>query len=710
MTILTNKPQSLFYEQLLCKVDEQILHLQDSRGGFLLDKVHEKTLKHFNNQVIDKPWNNHLLLAALVFVDKNIDPQTSQKILTKIHSRLKELFNHFDLKRITELDVEFHLYEYFKGSFLKEHSDNLRSETLYNFRYTSQGTKTWVSSKLNNEQQTYFEKYLFPMPSYDSRDFSFTKSAKEQAHNTRKSETDAIVPLLPQIRAEGHFRWNQLNRLREAFLKVCEKAKTTNVELPLEFNYDEPDRIGERFYFRLWDKSSFVLNHQDKFTEPTIKSAHKRIGVYSEENNHYFVEFVKADRLNNDEEADSLWFLELFENGVIGQWSQNATDEELIQKRELLNSWGYSEENSSKNPVPFFSQHKGIISPSVFVSVHQDKAKGILFDVEPLFAAATFGLLALDIFTTTGARLNELLQLSNTKECIRTLKVENKLRYSFYAIPKGRDEVESFYISDQTMKLIHSVRKLLKEHYKSDIPKVNYRGQREHIFNEPKPYFFQYHYKAFQQSAIWSTLRFLLHGLHFETQDGKPVTIKTHLLRHAFATEAVQRQKMPIDIVAKILHHRDLSVTGYYSEPTSTQVAQTISNLHDIISDYVDLDEALTRTPETLEKELEEHKEKVGVFNNVLGGTCVTDSVCPSKMDCVGCYAKIPDPEKKHELLDYINWTKDSEKRFKSQGLEAEAMKFRKTRKHAQVELKEIELIEKYREEQQYEPRIQFDK
>ena len=80
--------------------------------------------------------------------------------------------------------------------------------------------------------RSYFEQFLFPMPSYDSRDFSFTKSAKEQAQNTRKSETDAIVPLLPQIRAEGHFRWNQLNRLRQAFLKACEQAKTTNCELP----------------------------------------------------------------------------------------------------------------------------------------------------------------------------------------------------------------------------------------------------------------------------------------------------------------------------------------------------------------------------------------------------------------------------------------------------------------------------------------------
>ena len=283
--------------------------------------------------------------------------------------------------------------------------------------------------------------------------------------------------------------------------------------------------------------------------------------------------------------------------------------------------------------------------------VIKDKAEGILFDVEPLYAGVTFGLLALDIFTTTGARLNELLQISYTKECLKSIKADNKLHHSFYAIPKGRDEVESFYISDQTMKLIAKVVKLLNiiivlKKYQM----LNIAHTRKHLFPEPKPYLFQYHNKAFKDNAVYSCLRFLLHGLDFETQEGKAVTVKTHLLRHAFATEAVQRQKLPIDIVAKILHQRDLDVTGYYSEPTPSQVAQSVSDLHDVISDYVDLDEAVLRSPEELEKEIEEYKEKVGVFNNVLGGACVTDYVCPIKMQCLGCQAKIPQPEKKHEL------------------------------------------------------------
>ena len=50
------------------------------------------------------------------------------------------------------------------------------------------------------------------------------------------------------------------------------------------------------------------------------------------ENNYYFVEFIKAERLDDDEEAEGLWFIELFEKGVIGQWYINLTDNEIKHK------------------------------------------------------------------------------------------------------------------------------------------------------------------------------------------------------------------------------------------------------------------------------------------------------------------------------------------------------------------------------------------
>ena len=100
-----------------------------------------------------------------------------------------------------------------------------------------------------------------------------------------------------------------MKRLREAFLTACKQAEQRkDVTLPLEFHYDEPERIGERFYFRLWDKSSFVLYHKRKFTESIVKSAENHTGTYSEAKNQYFVEFLKAERLEDDDIAEGLWF------------------------------------------------------------------------------------------------------------------------------------------------------------------------------------------------------------------------------------------------------------------------------------------------------------------------------------------------------------------------------------------------------------------
>lgn len=100
------------------------------------------------------------------------------------------------------------MYQYFKGVIFQEHSNNMRNDFLRYYNILIILTKKWLVSKLSLLQQEYFKKYLFPIPSFDSRDFTFTKKAREDAQSTRKAETDAIVHLLPQIRAEGNFRWN----------------------------------------------------------------------------------------------------------------------------------------------------------------------------------------------------------------------------------------------------------------------------------------------------------------------------------------------------------------------------------------------------------------------------------------------------------------------------------------------------------------------
>lgn len=68
------------------------------------------------------------------------------------------------------------------------------------------------------------------------------------------------------------------------------------------------------------------------------------------------------------------------------------------------------------------------------------------------------------------------------------------------------------------------------------------------------------------------------------------------------------------------------------------------------------------------------------------------------------CKAKVPEPDQEDELIEVIQLSKDMEKRFKQMGLEVEVRKAKEMAKQARIELKEIDLIKKYREERNYEP------
>src|SRR2546427_3796320 len=96
----------------------------------------------------------------------------------------------------------------------------------------------------------------------------------------------------------------------------------------------------------------------------------------------------------------------------------------------------------------------------------QEKAQGVLIPVESLYAASLFGLLALDVLTSTGMRMNELLQIS--RNCLVQL-VEDpplhaadqspRLRYLFRLIPKGERTLtlHNYAVGKETIRLVEKV-------------------------------------------------------------------------------------------------------------------------------------------------------------------------------------------------------------------------------------------------------------
>ncbi|MEK4499231.1 hypothetical protein [Bacillus sp. FSL R12-0069] len=130
MTPTTSSPNSPFYKELAGKVDEHILHLRDSRGVCLLDKVDELPMKYFLNQCLDTPWQNQLLLAMLIGRDRNLDARTVYDNIRHINVRIKDIFHVYDLKTFIDFDTEQHMYDYFKGLIYPEHSNSQRAEFL----------------------------------------------------------------------------------------------------------------------------------------------------------------------------------------------------------------------------------------------------------------------------------------------------------------------------------------------------------------------------------------------------------------------------------------------------------------------------------------------------------------------------------------------------------------------------------------------------
>lgn len=562
--------------------------------------------------------------------------------------------------------------------------------------------KKWLGTKFSEEKQVALSAYMLPNVPYDNRDFSARTKAITNAKTKRKEDTSAVTPLLPEIRAEGHLRWNQVSRLRESYRKAIMTAKEQNLELPIDFYYDESEYVNERWHFKLWDISSFDYVHEGK----------NRYRVFKDED--CFMEFIKAEKLDDGTQGDGPWFLDILRLRLLGQWSTEYTTEEHREKVEkYLNQWGYEIGEDGKTSAPFLPGNPGLLMQGFYVTRTQRLSNKLLINIEPIYVACMFARFALDIITSSGARINELLQISYDKDCcVVTVDKSNsppRKNYIFRLTPKGREEPENYYMPEDVFKFMTEILKVLKESYKTEsVPEVQYDvDSRRHLMPKRK-YIFQYQSRHINVFSINAILRFLLHGIVIQSAEGNQVILKAHLLRHAFATHAVQTEKIPVDIVKTLLHQKDIEVTSYYSAPTTQQVSASINSLHENWISYVDIQKGIIRGPEELKEIYNDYREKVGIMSKVVGGICTTDSVCPTKMACMGCGAKVPRPEFREEITAYYNWADESEKRFEQMGLPLEAKKMKIAKNRAKYELKEIQLIEKSQKDETYAPEIRI--
>jgi hypothetical protein len=405
------------FKNLEGKVASDVLSAPRTSGDLTGEwpQVHSRVIGYVVRNVLGKPWADHLTLMASVLCAQRRDVWTVESILRTIHPRFSSLFSLFKLDDVHQWTIDQHFVPYLRGEVLPQDPLPTRISFLKRYMSATNLVVSWFDF-LPADQQDRYRPFLLPTinPFLAEEFHRMEKEWERQQQDHRKQETEAVVPEFTALRAEAHFRYNRMARLWQAYQQAISQVLPDHSNLPLEFSYEEGEPPVERFAFRLWDRRSFVLHpeHASQYHHDTVGSARRHQRQFTDTHNEVFLELIKTERLMDDAPVEGLWFTDILKRGVLGSKARLGTEQELAEKQGWLRQWGYGEDNPKEAVSPFEAYHHGLLtwpdasstgrSIATFIFEAQRRTDGTLIPVESLSAATTFGLLALELLTTTG--------------------------------------------------------------------------------------------------------------------------------------------------------------------------------------------------------------------------------------------------------------------------------------------------------------------
>ncbi len=380
-------------------------------------KVHARIIRYLVRHVVGKPWADYLTLVAAVFTAQRRDVMTVETALKTLHPRFTLLFPLLKLNTVSQWSIDQHLMPYMRGNILPQDSLTTRVSFCKRYMSTTKLVTGWLDL-LPAAQQKIYQPFLFPPvnPFLVEALYKLEQEVTQQQQEHRKEETEAVVPQFTALRAEAHFRYNRIHRLWQAYHQAVAQVLPDHSNLPLEFSYEEGEPPVERIHCRLWDRRSFVLHaeHRHQYHHSTITNAQRKRYSFSDEHNEIFLEVLETQGLERDVPPERFWFLDILWQGLLKRHINYGTEQEVAERQAWLRKWGYGEDGSTMNISPFETNHPGLLAwassmadgrgggwGSALVRA-QRRTKGTVIPLESLYAAATFGLVALELLTTTG--------------------------------------------------------------------------------------------------------------------------------------------------------------------------------------------------------------------------------------------------------------------------------------------------------------------
>lgn len=641
---------------------------------------------------------NTMALFALI---RATDPARSQRdlyyVVAELTRRIALLMDEQsieDVRTINPDDLTYQVLQGQAGRALTDYQRTTVSKTWFRLRNTFEAYAERLSSAEADRMSTFFVQRI-TRRSRPATEFSLVTYTRKQQDRV-KAKVDAVHAHLQRLRFLSAARLNQVRRLYEAAEAAVAKVTTSGQQLPYEFSYEETiftergRALRQRVRLRLWDfvaayDRSVVLGLSP--SETTRGKRRRKEGSFSPERNYCQVEYLGTECLDGKMMPIPFWFLEMFREYVF----RGAQDADLVGRREAFcRRWGYGIKKAWQVGRGMFSWRVSHNDPWIHLRRH---GYGVFLPFEGLCISTLLAHLIVRLQLITGARLGEVQQVAQNRDCIKELvNVGPKAttRWLLRMVPKGRSARENFYIDEDTKNHLLEVVRFLRAKGKSKLLSIVAFEDKNRA---PDRYILQWSGQILRQAYMNTLIRFLLHGLVLDATDGKPVHITSHLLRHAFATELAELRVSP-DVIAEILHQRDVRVTKYYSRPTTTQIMKATEL---VFVDRIDIAAESIRDPEGLGRLLKDAEGKVGALSEVLGGTCVVGNMCPAKFACIGCVGNVPDPAKRYQVERKRAWADEQRRWAARDGMLAEERQMKQLMQDCDIALVEIDLIEKAR-------------
>jgi integrase len=614
-------------EELVALLDPAMVKaLPDPR---LWQQVPSAVATYLVHTCAQSPWLNHLALAGAVYAASRVaDPGAC---LERVHRFFSwAIPEHFP--DLAHLPVEKAMIAYF-GNPPQRRGTNL----FKSYNAVQIHLERFVAS-LAPDERVALAPFLLPSLPYSPILKKLTGRLEEKTRQTRKERTYAVVKHLPDLVALARRRYRWLSELDAQLQQVTVAVQHGEIQLPTILAY--PSLEGsEKLHFRVWNRTSWSRAH----AEDCLPKAHDPL----------FLQYVGPL-------PEHSWFLRAVACGALQGQSRSA------EARRYGAEWGVGllrcPDAGLFTPDREMSQTLQWVRRAAAGTAEDSR---IIFSLEPLLAAAAVGLFVLVSAVSTGMRIGELQQLTLDRECMEMLALpqyddttgqweEGPPRLYWRLYPKGHLKRERYLVTphmSEAMFLLLDLHKRL--HGERRLASIGC-GQLPHFshcrrFPGRHRFVLQWGGKHLSLQGLTKCVQFLLLEHVCRDDQGQPVPITVHLLRHGVASW-LRQKGVPLEDIMVLLKQVNLAVTDYYGRLSPESLQQKLGPALTALAELAGTDPALVRTPEEICHLAQEALLRFGALRRTPGGYCGTFDPCLVHFACATCRFYVPDPRRRAEV------------------------------------------------------------